>query len=92
MNKPNCYECKHRGTLVGNTHSRCLHPKVKTDIASELFSIMGVGNIGAGVIEAALELDVKANPHGVKNGWAFWPYNFDPIWITNCKGFEKKDG
>ncbi len=24
--KPNCYKCKHRGTLPGNAHSKCVHP------------------------------------------------------------------
>jgi hypothetical protein len=28
---------------------------------------------------------VDINYHGVKNGWAFWPVDFDPIWINDCK-------
>lgn len=34
---------------------------------------------------------VKGHPHGIKNGWFFWPYNFDPIWLVECNSFESKD-
>jgi hypothetical protein len=33
--KPNCYDCKWRGDVVGDAHSRCDHPKVK-EAAKEL--------------------------------------------------------
>lgn len=30
------------------------------------------------------------DPHGVKNGWAFYPFDFDPIWMTTvCINFDK---
>jgi len=61
--KPNCYQCKHRGTLVGDCHSSC-------------------ANHGALVV---------GNPHGIKNGWFVWPFNFDPIWVESCNGFEHKE-
>lgn len=32
---------------------------------------------------------VNANNHGVKNGWFYWPLNFDPVWLEACDGFEK---
>ena len=28
MEKPNCYKCKHRGTIPGDCHSKCNHPKI----------------------------------------------------------------
>ena len=31
---------------------------------------------------------VKGNPHGIKNGWFMWPFNFDPIWLELCDGFS----
>jgi hypothetical protein len=34
---------------------------------------------------------VKANPHGVANGWFLWPMNFDPVWLEDCELFEKKE-
>lgn len=33
---------------------------------------------------------VKGNPHGIKNGWFNWPWNFDPTWLETCDGFEAK--
>ena len=32
-------------------------------------------------------VNVKLNPHGVRNGWCSWPINFDPIWVDECDGF-----
>jgi hypothetical protein len=37
------------------------------------------------------EAEVVGNAHGVRNGWFFWPINFDPVWLQNCTGFEKKE-
>ncbi|WP_097005348.1 hypothetical protein [Lacrimispora amygdalina] len=28
--------------------------------------------------------------HGVSHGWFFHPFNFDPIWLSYCDGFEAK--
>jgi hypothetical protein len=36
------------------------------------------------------KLGIKADYHGIKNGWFNWPYNFDPIWLIECKGYESK--
>lgn len=32
----------------------------------------------------------KLNEHGVKNGWCFYPINFDPIWVEYCACFSKE--
>lgn len=34
---------------------------------------------------------VKGNPHGIKNGWFRWPFNFDPTWLVECDGFKQKE-
>lgn len=31
------------------------------------------------------------DPHGVKNGWCYFPFNFDPIWLGECEGFAAKE-
>ena len=36
-------------------------------------------------------LNIKGNEHGIKNGWFFWPWNFDPVWLENCDGFLSKN-
>ena len=85
--KPDCYKCTHRGNVPGDAHSSCEHPKIKADPMGELLAIMGVG---AGLCSARDELNIRADSHGVKQGWFIWPVNFDPIWLTNCDGFEEK--
>ncbi len=39
-----------------------------------------------------LTAKVIGNLHGVRNGWFYWPHNFDPIWLQVCDGVEKKEG
>lgn len=31
---------------------------------------------------------VEGNSYGIKNGWFDHPYNFDPVWLEECDGFE----
>jgi hypothetical protein len=37
------------------------------------------------------DLAVKGSAYGVKSGWFTWPWNFDPVWLEVCSGFEIKD-
>lgn len=39
-----------------------------------------------------LDARVTADQHGIRNGWFFWPFNFDPVWLTGCSGFVAKTG
>ena len=32
----------------------------------------------------------KGHPHGIRNGWYLFPFNYDPVWLENCDGFEAK--
>ena len=38
------------------------------------------------------ELDPpKADLHGIRNGWYFFPLNFDPVWQNEkCTAYQKK--
>ena len=86
-----CYTCKHRGTLPGSCHSRCLHPKAlaaKSPLGELLGMLASVGRVPPLVVNS--EVKIVLDPHGVKHGWANWPYNFDPIWVTSCDGYEVK--
>ena len=38
----------------------------------------GIAQVGVTVTDGAME-----------NGWFDFPFNFDPVWIEDCKGFEK---
>lgn len=38
---------------------------------------------------------VTGRLHGIRNGWFWWPINFDPLWLVSCDGFktfEEHDG
>jgi len=90
--KPDCYKCQHRGTLSGSAHSRCQHPSIgKIDPLFEVAAILAsVGRVPP-IQVSAKQLNIKGNPHGIRNGWFNWPYNFDPVWLDSCDGFEAKD-
>jgi hypothetical protein len=91
--KPNCYECKWRGNVPGDAHSCCKNPKNKEILDDPLLSLMA---ILAGVrrydpVNLDTGLKVKGNAHGIRNGWFNWPFNFDPVWLEECNGFENKE-
>lgn len=81
MNKPNCHECKYRGSVPGDAHSCCRYPGTKTG----MFDFFMPENK-----EIAGKLQITADPHGIRNGWFMWPVNFAPVWLNNCNGFEAK--
>lgn len=81
-NKPDCYKCKYRGNVPGDAHSCCTYPGNKTGMF-DFFEPENRVNL--------VKLNIRANPHGVKNGWFFYPVNFDPVWLINCGGFTPKE-
>ena len=87
-----CYNCKFRGEIPGSAHSCCeitkhipALSKVKTEML-DIALLTGKAKIKSGDGSSAVQL----NPEGVKNGWASWPLDFDPIWITKCELFKLK--
>ena len=34
---------------------------------------------------------VRGNDHGIAQGWFIWQFNFDPIWLEECNGFESEE-
>ena len=91
MTKPDCYKCKYRGNVPGDAHSCCNHPIVKKAMEKEGLMVF-MAMIMAGVARPMLKgLDVKGNPHGIKNGWFCWPFNFDPTWLEECSGFTERE-
>jgi hypothetical protein len=36
------------------------------------------------------KVNVRGAIHGVRNGWFCWPFDFDPVWLESCDGFEAK--
>lgn len=98
MTKPNCYECKWRGKIPGDCHSKCNHPKVAMtpdNPLNGLLALLGsVGRCSSLPVKLANPLNVEGDPHGIKKGWFCWPINFDPVWLQSCDGFEviKQEG
>ena len=90
--KPDCYKCKHRGEVPGSAHSRCNHPEAKQQMEAmgpmaELIGLLGKRGPGLPLVSS---LGIKADAHGIKNGWFVWPANFDPVWLEACNGFDSK--
>lgn len=83
-----CYKCKFRGSVIGSAHSSCKaisSINVENSFMMELLlSLHQVKMISSG--KDLVELD----PHGIKNGWANWPLDFDPVWVTDCKFYVSK--
>jgi hypothetical protein len=84
--KPNCYECKFRQELGWSAHSKCVGWKKNED---EHFSYHAMVELALATGQIKLD-GVKFHQHGIDNGWAQWPNNFDPCWLLECKFFEKK--
>jgi len=85
MNKPDCYKCVFRGDIAGDAHSCCRHPKC-VDVLNNPLGLFAGMIKGTGIIKG---LKVKANQHGIDNGWFWFPWNFDPTWLEECSGFKK---
>ena len=85
--KPNCYGCKFRGTIPGSAHSCCtvLRAVVSNPDAPTIMleAQIAAGQLGL-VDKTTGDSLIKLNEHGVRNGWADWPLNFDPIWVESC--------
>lgn len=78
-----CCSCKYRGTVPGSAHSSCQYPGNDTGLLS-FFSPQNRENM--------VKLNIKADPHGIRSGWFYWPNDFDPVWLQNCDGFVSKGG
>jgi len=35
------------------------------------------------------EAKIEGSEMGIRQGYFFWPYNFDPTWLISCTGFKK---
>lgn len=93
MNKPNCYDCKFRGTVAGSCHSSCKHPAFESVRDNELLSLLSIlGSVGRApaVVVESEDCKVRGNAHGIRSGWFQHPFNFDPVWLESCTGFTPK--
>ena len=90
MKKPNCYSCQYRTTIPGSAHSCCTVIRetakelgMEDSRAASLETLISLGR--ANVKSQSDQPAVKLSQHGVDNGWAMWPLDFDPIWVESCE-------
>lgn len=91
--KPNCYDCKFRREVPGSAHSSCAHPVVgaNDDPFGNMMAIFAsVGRVNPVISQKAEKLNVTGNATGIRRGWFCWPWNFDPVWLESCDGFEAR--
>ena len=93
--KPDCYQCKYRGTVPGSVHSKCnvvrerLYPELSD--SEKYITELGLAAGAMSLVDnKTKEPLLKFNQHGVASGWAVWPVNFDPVWLEECRFFEQK--
>lgn len=90
--KPDCYKCKHRQDVLGDAHSSCKHPSLSEINNSPEMHLLGLLQ-GSGRAPSIplnnTKLNIKGSQHGISKGWFNFPFNFDPVWLENCDGFEK---
>lgn len=67
--------------MAGSAHSQCFHP-VLGDDRWKFAMFTAMGKIPKIAVDDEVLFDI--NPQGIRGGWATWPINFDPTWIT-CK-------
>jgi len=93
--KNNCYTCEFRGSVPGDAHSCCRHPDLKgvTDdpISGLIEALSSAHRIKSAVQAVADKFRIQANYHGIKQGWFYWPWNFDPVWLENCNAYKRKE-
>ena len=99
MSKPNCRDCRHSEGIPGDSHLKCQHPATAQAHGDPMASMMAIfGSVGrvdpmiamVPALSAIEKLGIRGNAHGVNNGWFIWPFNFDPTWLEQCRGFEKR--
>ena len=93
MDKPNCYDCKYKGSVVGSAHSSCHHPAFesqKSALGMVVSILASAKRVPVNTI-ISQECKVKGNSHGIKSGWFNHPWNFDPVWLEECNGFKDKN-
>ena len=93
--KFHCFSCKFKGNVPGSAHICCNHPslkKIKDNPTLKLAGMFASVKRGPPMVFSSMELNIRGNPHGIKNGWFNFPFNFDPTWLENCDGYEEKGG
>ena len=84
------YNCTHRGTVTGSAHSSCGFLRSLAPDSDKIDLLESTIALGMAEMKINQEPVVTLNPHGVKNGWASWPLDFDPVWVDTCQEYNPR--
>ena len=83
-----------RESVPGSAHSCCKALRHKAKYPNDPDVIKLEAHLSLGFSELKTnenEEVIKINPYGRKNGWANWPLDFDPTWVSECHFYLPKD-
>lgn len=87
------HKCKYQRKIPGDAHIRCAHPLIEEmyPILKEPFTeaLAMLGGMLPNIQEVIDILGIQGIYTGIKRGWFNWPFNFDPLWLAACNGFEE---
>lgn len=84
-----CYTCKFKGSVIGSAHSSCkVISETKAENSSMLELLLATHQVK---LTSGNEELIELDQHGVLNGWANWPLDFDPVWVNNCKFYTENN-
>ena len=89
-----CYKCLMRGSVPGSAHSCCKALRHKAPHPNDPDVIKLETHLSIGLVELKGSEDeplILINPHGRKNGWANWPLDFDPVWVSECQFYHPEE-
>lgn len=78
-----CHSCVFKRNVPGDCHITCIHPVVQNN-GNKIKVMMGLMSSDGQMF--ADSLGFTFNPHAVQSGWANYPMNYDPSWMSGtCK-------
>lgn len=84
--KPDCYKCIHRRNLVGDVHSKCIHPSISERTFENPLNIKGNPH---GIQKGWFNWPVNFDPVWLESCDGFYPKNSPPSHFTEF-GEKKK--
>ena len=84
----NCHECIYSKPIPGNAHIECNVDWINKANAMLIWLHTEDHDLIIKSYNGSFEVEISRA--GIKGGWAYWPINFDPIWIKRCTRFKPK--
>jgi len=68
----------------------CYECKYRGEVPGDAHSCCNHPAVKQNPFKASAALSIKGDHTGIRNGWFLWPFNFDPVWLKSCSGFDTK--